>query len=53
MSELGGLWKHEETQHALKSGIILIVGLLTGHYTEEEEEDHYAKTQISSNYLVL
>ena len=27
MSEFGGLWKHEETQHALKSGII--VSLLT------------------------
>ena len=27
MSEFGGLWKHEETQHALKRGII--VSLLT------------------------
>ena len=36
MSEFGGLWKHEETQHALKSGRII-------SYLTVEEEDRKVK----------
>ena len=53
MSEFGGLWKHEETEHAptvpesqLDEG---------GHFMKEEEEevlhysdDHYEQTQVTS-----
>ena len=42
MSEFGGLWKHEETQHALKSGIIL--SLLTAATIRKEEEEEEGRT---------
>ena len=37
MLEFGGLWKHEETQHALKKWHNSQL-VDCGHYTEEEEE---------------
>ena len=37
MSEFGGLWKHKETQHALKKWQNSQL-VDCGHYAEEEEE---------------